>query len=195
MRGTYRFLRHLPDRLLHARRRAAAAAMLQSSDVASVLFLCHGNVCRSPYAAAYFARALLDSPTCHSIRVTSAGFIGPGRIPPENALSAAERRGLDLSGHRSALVTAELVRGASVVVVMSEEQEAGVRARFGNDALRVLVLGDLDPFPIATRTVTDPWGRSANVFDVVFDRIDRCVHELVRLVTANARSRTPVHST
>jgi hypothetical protein len=52
------------------------------------------------------------------------------------------------------------------------------------------VLGDLDPLPIATRTITDPWGRTADVFDLVFDRIDRCVDELVRLVREGSRSHS-----
>jgi protein-tyrosine-phosphatase len=108
-------------------------------------------------------------------------------MAPEIALAAAERRGFDLSHHRSKLVTPELVRAASVVVVMSAEQAAAIRARYGHQVLRVLVLGDLDPLPIATRTVTDPWGRSATVFEMVFDRIDRCVGELVRLVIDGAR--------
>ena len=188
MRGrAYRFLRHLPDRVLHARRRAAATALLRRSDVTSILFICHGNVCRSPYAAAAFARAL--DRQAGSVQVASAGFIGPGRTPPETALGAAERRGLDLSNHRSRLVTREIVRAASVVVVMAADQAAGIRARYGR-GVRVLLLGDLDPLPIATRTVTDPWGRSPDVFDRVFDRIDRCVGELVRLVTSGAKATT-----
>jgi protein-tyrosine phosphatase len=177
----YRFLRHLPDRLLHAQRRVAATALLRRSEVTSILFVCHGNVCRSPYAAVAFARAL-DRRAGVSVQVASAGFIGPGRIPPETALAVAERRGLDLSHHRSRLVTPEIIHAASVVVVMATNQAAGIRARYGRD-VRVLMLGDLDPLPIATRTVTDPWGRSADVFDMVFDRIDRCIGELVRLVT------------
>jgi hypothetical protein len=52
------------------------------------------------------------------------------------------------------------------------------------------VLGDLDPLPIATRTITDPWGRTADVFDLVFDRIDRCVDELVRVVADAPRTRS-----
>ena len=181
-----RFLRHLPDRLLHARRRAAATALLRRSDVTSILFVCHGNVCRSPYAEAAFARAL-DRRAGVSVQVASAGFIGPGRIPPETALAAAERRGLDLSDHRSRLVTPEIIRAASVVVVMAADQAAGIRFRYGRD-VHVLMLGDLDPLPIATRTVTDPWGRSANEFDLVFDRIDRCIGELVRFVFADETS-------
>jgi protein-tyrosine-phosphatase len=181
----YRFLRHLPDRLLHARRRAAATALLRRSDVSSILFVCYGNVCRSPYAAAAFARTLARRGG-DSVQVASAGFIGPGRIPPETALAAAERRGLDVSNHRSRLLTPQIIRAASVVVVMAADQAAGIRARYGSDVY-VLLLGDLDPLPIETRTVTDPWGLSADVFDMVFERIDRCVSELVRLVTEGSR--------
>lgn len=176
----YRFLRHLPDRLLHGRRRAAAAALLRRSDVRSVLFVCHGNVCRSPYAAVAFARALDGLPGV-SVHVSSAGFIGPGRMPPETALAAAQRRGLDLSNHRSRLLAPEIVRAASVVVVMAADQAEAIRGLYGRD-VHVLVFGDLDPLPIATRTVRDPWGQSADVFDLVFDRIDRCNGELVRFV-------------
>ena len=74
---------------------------------------------------------------------------------------------------------------------MAVNQAAGIRARYGRD-VHVLVLGDLDPLSIATRTVTDPWGRSADVFDLVFDRIDRCVGELVLLVTEGSRPHSTV---
>jgi len=185
---TYRFLRHLPERLFHARRRAAATTLLQSDEVSSLLFVCHGNVCRSPYAAAVFAHRISETPLDVPVHVRSAGFIGPGRTPPENALAVAAERGFDLSVHRSALLTPETIRAANVIVVMSAEQATAIRARYGHERLRVLVLGDLDPLPIATRTITDPWGRGTDVFGLVFDRIDRCVGELARLVADGARS-------
>jgi protein-tyrosine-phosphatase len=186
----YHFLRDLPDRLLHARRRAAATALLRKSDVTSILFVCYGNVCRSPYAAAAFARAL-DSRAGVSVQVASAGFIKPGRVPPETALAAVQRRGLDVSTHRSRLLTPEIIRAASVVVVMAADQAAGIRARYGSGVC-LLVLGDLDPLPVATRTITDPWGCTADVFDQVFDRIDRCIGELVRLVDEGSRRHSPL---
>jgi protein-tyrosine-phosphatase len=189
---TFRFFRYLPERLLHARRRNAAATLLRSADIASVVFLCHGNVCRSPYAAASFSRAVLATRLGASIQVTSAGFIGPGRTPPETALSVAAGRGLDLSAHRSALVTTAIIRAASLVVVMSAQQAAAVQAQYGHDRLRVLVLGDLDPLPIATRTITDPWGKSVHVFDAVFERVDRCVAELTRLLPLGKNSDSPL---
>lgn len=175
-----RFLRHLPDRLLHARRRTAATSLLQSSEVDSVLFVCHGNVCRSPYAEAVFARAM-DARGDGSMVVASAGFIGPGRTPPDTALAAAERRGIDVSNHRSRLLTPEIVGASDVVVVMNVDQAAAIWSQYGRD-VHVLILGDLDPMPIETRTVRDPWGCTPDVFDTVFDRIDRCIAELVLAV-------------
>jgi low molecular weight protein-tyrosine phosphatase len=176
-----RELHHLPDALLHPRRRRAAHTQLQNARPRSVLFICHGNICRSPFAAAVFARL---NPRIGSRRITaaSAGFIGLGRTPPARALSAGLRRGLDISAHRSDVITQERLRSADLVVVMSAEQARTIRAHVGGVSSRVLVLGDLDPVPITRRAIADPWGGSDAAFDASYDRIDRCVRELVRII-------------
>jgi protein-tyrosine phosphatase len=171
---------HAPERLLHPLRRVLARRSLRRrSTPNAVLFLCHGNVCRSPYAAMRFTRAL---PTAlrSTIRAASAGFIGPDRPSPELALNAARRRDIDMSAHRSALVTPEAVRENDLVVVMSAEQARAVASRFGDR--HALVLGDLDPRSIRRRTVLDPWDGDASAFDESYERIDRCISELVRLL-------------
>src|SRR5205809_858865 len=66
-----RTLRHTPDRLLHARRRREARARLAARRPASVLVICHGNIWRSPFAAALLARELAP----HGLPVTSAGGV------------------------------------------------------------------------------------------------------------------------
>jgi len=171
-------LRHLPDRLLHSLRRSRAMQRVRGRSPHSILFLCHGNVCRSPFAAAMFARLCADaSPDRPAVR--SAGFIGPGRAPPPEALAAAERVGIDLSAHRSALFTVYDVRAADLVVVMSPDQASGIRERFSDKAGDVLILGDLDPEPIQTRTIIDPWGQPDLVFDESYARIERCIGVLV----------------
>ncbi len=75
-------LRNARDRRLHGRRSKEAMTRLNHLAPRSVMMLCLGNICRSPYAA----RAL--SIVAPDVRVDSAGFIGPGRPPPEIALSA-----------------------------------------------------------------------------------------------------------
>jgi len=138
-------------------------------------------VYRSPYAAAAFERALAAMRSPAPIKVVSAGFIAPGRQAPEPALNTARARGIDLSSHLSSLVTARVVRAADLVAVMSEDQARGIRSRYGHN-VTVLVLGDLDPLPIPSRAITDPWGCDVRVLDQVYSRIDRCVVQLAKLI-------------
>src|SRR5690348_3402302 len=122
-----RVLRHTPDRLLHARRRRGARAHLVARRRDSILVLCHGNMCRSPFAAALLARALAPD----GIPVASAGFIGAGRPAPPEAVAAASAHDVDLSYHRSQPVRPDLVRGAGLIVVMDQEQRRAICSRYG----------------------------------------------------------------
>ena len=175
-RATYR----LPERVLHPwRRRAARRRLAAEGGPRSVLFLCYGNICRSAYAAAV-ARARLAP----EIVVTSAGFFGPDRPSPVEAIAVAAERHVDLGGHRSRLVTSELLAGADAIVVMELRQRE--RLLVGNPGIapRVYLLGDLDPQPIRRRDVPDPYGEPLTAFQACFDRIERCVDTLAALPAA-----------
>jgi protein-tyrosine phosphatase len=176
-----RELNHLSDGLLHPRRRRGAHTQLRNLRPRSILFICHGNICRSPFAAAAFARSYASNGS-RTVTAGSAGFIGPGRTPPATALAAGLRLGIDISAHRSQVITPERLQAADLVVVMSPEQARAVRSRTRSGSTRVLVLGDLDPAPITRRTIADPWGASDFAFDASYDRIDRCVRELARII-------------
>ena len=78
-----------------------------------VLILCHGNINRSALAEAvvrHFAGIMLN--------VTSAGFTSPGRRAAKKMRDAASARGYSLEGHRSQLVTRDMVLDADVVIYM-----------------------------------------------------------------------------
>jgi protein-tyrosine-phosphatase len=176
-----RELRHTPDRLLHASRRRRSTAALPIDPPAQVLFVCHGNICRSPYAAESLLRLGVHPLT----KVLSAGFVGPGRSVPAYGQKVAQRRGVDLAAHRSQLLTAELVRMSDLIVVMDRSQQLAIAQRFGR-AEAVLVLGDLDPSPIDMRTVRDPYNQPEDVFEAVYARIDRCLAELTPHINRSA---------
>lgn len=173
-------LRYLPDAFLHPVRRRRAHGRMAGRRVQSVTFVCLGNVCRSPFAAAVFERAM--SAVGASIRVRSAGFIGPDRPPSDAAIAAADLFGVDLRSHRSQLLTSAMVGNSDLIVVMGAAQGANVRRRCAGSPHQVLVLGDLDPAASDRRTIPDPWGCDEAVFVASYARIQRCVLELVRLV-------------
>jgi protein-tyrosine-phosphatase len=158
---------------LHPWRRRRATARVRHRGVQRVLFVCHGNICRSPFAA-HTARRRIAAQGRDGVVVASAGVIGPDRPCPPEALAAAAALGVDLSRHRSRLLTPAIVRDAGLIVVMDARQADTIRRGYGRGS-SVIVLGDLDPQPITARTIPDPVDKPRPAFDACYARIDRCV--------------------
>jgi protein-tyrosine phosphatase len=177
------------DLALHPVRRQRALARLAARPAPStVLMVCHGNICRSPYAEVAL-RAALPDPFRERIRVVSAGFLAGERPAPAVAIEVAARRGRDLRAHRSRALDADLVRGADLVVVMEPRQARALQWFYGVDARAVLVLGDLDASAAGGRAIRDPIFQPAEVFEECYARIDRCVQVLAEAITATAARR------
>lgn len=164
----------LTARLMHWwRRHRTLRRLARRARPPSLLFLCHGNQCRSPFAAGAARRLLPDW-----VDVASAGFLAPGRRAPPDAITAAAELGVDLSAHRSTLLTVDHFRNAELVVVMDRDQRRRAVAMRPALAGQVVLLGDLDPVP-ASRDVPDPVNQPLDAFRSSYARIDRCVRELV----------------
>jgi len=84
-----------------------------------ILFLCTGNVCRSPMAEAMLRRKLADAGV--DARVHSAGLFFDGEPASEFGVDVLAERGLDISGHRSRKVTREVIEQADLVIAMARE--------------------------------------------------------------------------
>jgi protein-tyrosine-phosphatase/predicted ATP-grasp superfamily ATP-dependent carboligase len=158
---------------LLARREARAAraiARLRAAmrqDRARVVVLCHGNICRSPFAAALLERAGL------ALDLSSAGTIPlDGRPVPSEALEAARPLGIDLAAHRSRWLTVEEAQAADAVLVFDEANVDALR-QHGARA-NVLRLGDL----IGAAAIADPYGGGAAAFTASYKQIERAVGRL-----------------
>ena len=143
-----------------------------------MLFVCHGNICRSPYAAALF-RERTHEARSPDVEVASAGFIGPGRRSPVVARQVASERGLDLADHRSRVLSVPMVEAAELILAMDPGQSRRLVHDYGAAPPRTIVLGDLDPEPWCRSRIRDPVGAGPDHFREVYERIDRCVAELI----------------
>jgi protein-tyrosine phosphatase len=149
-----------PVRRLHAARARRALRRARS-----VLFVCKGNICRSPFAQRY-ARSLLPD----SVVVMSCGYYPrQGRVSPDDAVAAAGALGVDLATHRSAVLSETMARDAEVIFVFDEEDLRTVRTRFPFAAGRIHLLGLVAPGK--TLAIMDPYGQGRDVFDGVYRRI------------------------
>jgi low molecular weight protein-tyrosine phosphatase len=186
------------DRVLHAPRQRRAHALLQasSSRVQNVLFVCEGNIYRSPFAAARLS-ALSGQARERPWRVGSAGFVGPNRPSPHDAQRAAHRYGVDLSTHRSQLLNGGMLVEWDLIVVMEAGQARRLAERFGIPRDRILTLGDLDPAPIDGRSIADPWSDPEKLLLLSYARVERCVRALagrLGMLTAASQASTAVDS-
>ncbi|HEU4570781.1 MAG TPA: hypothetical protein VFS07_09430 [Gemmatimonadales bacterium] len=175
--------RLLVDRALHPWRRWRLVRRLRRMPrPRAVLVMCSGNICRSPFAAALLARALLPL----GISVHSGGLTGPGRRSPAAAVAAARRYDVALDEHRAVVVAPGAFPAADLVIVMDPIQRRILRRDLGCRDDAIVLLGDLDPAPIATRYVVDPIDRPPEVYEEVYARIARCVGALAALLAAAA---------
>ncbi|MQA90961.1 MAG: hypothetical protein GEU90_12100 [Gemmatimonas sp.] len=160
-------------------RRRAVRSIEEGAAFDSVVFVCQGNIFRSPFAEQLFLK-LLPPRLAAGLTVSSAGFVGPGRACPKPAIALASERGVELAAHRSSSIRRNRIGGSTLVVVMGPRQEAAIR--MVSNAGQILVLGDLDPAPATSRTIEDPWSESEEVLHRTYDRVERCVKELVWLL-------------
>jgi protein-tyrosine-phosphatase len=152
-----------------------------------LVLLCTGNTCRSPMAAAAFRAEL--GPDADRVEVVSAGTAAlDGQPASAGAGEAAAREGLDLSAHRSRRASAELLRGADLVLGMEREHARAAEA-LGADPRRTHVLSEWPGPGEPGLAVSDPFGGSLEAYEECLRRIRRHVRRIVPFVREALPSR------
>lgn len=163
-----RKLRHLSRQFGWPRRIRTRLLRQRLRSARSIEFVCYGNICRSPFAAAVasdlHAKGQLR-PTARS----SGLHAREGCASPDLAISVASDFGIDLSRHRSQPLTHERVNEADLILVFDWANFDGVRSRFPQARHKVFLMGELDTF--SALIIADPYGRSRGAFEDVYRRV------------------------
>lgn len=143
-----------------------------------VLFVCLGNICRSPLAEAVFRRLAREAGLEQAFVVDSAGTGGfhVGEPPDPMTLRTATRHGLHLE-RRARQLRAEELDEWDYVVVMDDANRRAVE-RLGPARARVVKLRDFDP--AGPGDVPDPYGMGEAYFEEVYAVIRRSCEGLLR---------------
>ncbi|MBN1592807.1 MAG: hypothetical protein JW941_06110, partial [Candidatus Coatesbacteria bacterium] len=127
----------------------------------SVLFVCSGNICRSPFAAVMLEKKLwalgLDD-----VLVESAGTMDlEPRRASRLALEVADEKGLDLSHHLSRHVDRTMLEDAGIVIAMTKAHAEYLEALMPGVSEKTIVL-----------EVPDPYGLQKETYRVAFQVIE-----------------------
>jgi len=131
--------------------------------VKNVLFVCTGNICRSPIAEGLFRQLIGNR---DDIEVSSAGVHAVRGQPPSlYAVQVCENEGVDISGLRSQPLSADLVERASHIFAMTGAHLETIHLLFPHGAEKTFLLREFEqPGATTWRDVPDPIGLGREVY-------------------------------
>ena len=116
-----------------------------------ILFVCHGNICRSPMAEFVMKDMVAKAGRSHEFRIASAAVSreelgNPVYSPARRELA---RHGISCTGHAAHQITRQELEGFDLIYYMDASNGRYLRRLFGDDAAKCR--------PLLNRDVADPW--------------------------------------
>ena len=146
-----------------------------------VLFVCLGNICRSPTAEGVFRHLVEREGLSDHIEIDSAGTAAyhVGQPPDGRSQEAARLRGIDLSRQRARQARPEDIENFDYVLAMDDQNHANLLAISAPDtAHKVQLFLDFAPDE-PNKSVPDPYYGQGNGFEIVLDMIEEASQGLL----------------
>lgn len=146
-----------------------------------VLFVCMGNICRSPTAHGVFRQLVIDEGLLDLVEIDSAGTHAyhVGNPPDSRAQSTANTRGIDLSDLRARQVSEQDFAHYDYVIAMDQENYISLSQQCPRQHVdKIYMFMDFAP-EMRTREVPDPYYGGAQGFERVFDLVEAAAQGLL----------------
>ncbi len=179
-------------------RRLRRALEAEGNGPITLVMVCQGNICRSPFAAAMLEQALREQALAGSgagggaagrnIVVRSAGLLPrSGRRTPQFGIEAAGALGVDLQAHRSMFLSREDAEAASAILIFDDVNQQWIARRYPRLATAVVKLGHFAPLDDWIDDIADPIDRDLAFYTSTYDAIARSAAGLAAIVEAALR--------
>jgi protein-tyrosine phosphatase len=153
----------------------------------SLVFVCFGNIMRSPMCEALMKRALAALPE-ERFTITSAGLNAtPGRPAHDWAITAARELGISLDDHRARLLTAEMVDQADAIFVMDYQNVAQITSRYPQASKKVFLLGAYAGEDHGAVEIDDPYYTGEEGTRACYRILDTCVRNFVKSLSTGVK--------
>src|SRR5438094_78580 len=154
---------------------------MTAASMKTILFVCTGNVCRSPMAEGLFRHAVKGR---GDFRVLSAG-VGAieGQPPRPYAVQVLRELGIDISQQRSRMLTAEVVNQADYIFGMTHGHVDAINLLYPHAAEKTFLLREFDEtLDVFEKDISDPIGGSYEVYLDCRDQIEQGIASMLKFI-------------
>lgn len=148
-----------------------------------VMFICSGNICRSPMAEYYFRQRSKERKL--PLRTTSAGFIDTASTISEHSQTVLGEDGIDSSDHFSKLINEDLTKEAWLILTMTKQHKADYLKMYPNIAHKIFTLSEyLSEADCGHQgDIEDPYGLDIYFYRQTYKTIKCYIDELIKKIT------------
>jgi protein-tyrosine phosphatase len=161
---------------------ASAHSNHESDQMKRILFVCLGNICRSPLAEGLFGHHVANSVNAGKIAADSAGTSNwhVGSPPHDASIRIARARGIELGSQKCRQVGIADFSRFDVILGMDADNLDTLFAMQRNHGGVAEVGLFLDYAGLGKRNVPDPWGKSDHAYEQVADMISEACPNILR---------------
>ncbi|MBK4714619.1 MULTISPECIES: arsenate reductase/protein-tyrosine-phosphatase family protein [Tenebrionibacter/Tenebrionicola group] len=143
-------------------------------NIRSVLVVCMGNICRSPFGAALLRQKQGD------LHIESAGIHAlVGHPADKMASSLAERHGLKLNEHRAKQLTAQQCRDTDLILVMEKQHVEHITYIAPEVRGKTMLMGHW----LQRTEIADPYKKSTSFYEFVYGQMDQAVERWANVLS------------
>ena len=157
--------------------------MTRSDILKSIMFICTGNICRSPMAHAYTQKKLYDLNKENEYIISSCGTNAiHGQSATDNAIEAMKKYDIDLTRHRATSIEDSDILNYGLILVLTNSHKREVLQSYPSLSKNIFTLREYVNNEEKYKDIDDPWGLDINVYNATAKDIVENIDKLIEML-------------